>query len=129
MYKRYELRRTAYVPMEVISARSDLPMLFTTADLSPGGAYVTSEIAPPIGEHLVCSFDLGLARELCFFGEVSRINLGRRMHDRGPLGFGIRFLDAGPRERLSIRRMLRGLPPPAPSPRRSNALTRAMGWA
>ena len=128
MYKRFEMRRSAGVPIEVISAKSDLPIDFVTWDLSPAGAFLMSDAIPTIGEQLVCSFNLDDARSFCFFSEVSRINRGRRACDTNPPGFGVRFLDPSPLERLDIRGALRGLPPPMPALRRDNQLTRAMGW-
>jgi hypothetical protein len=128
MYKRFEMRRSAGVPIEVISNKSDLPLDFISWDLSPGGAYLMSDAIPTIGEQLVCSFHIDDARSFCFFSEVTRINRGRRACDTGPPGFGVRFMDPTPRDRLAIRGALHGLPPSLPTPRRDNQLTRAMGW-
>ncbi|MCK9459031.1 MAG: PilZ domain-containing protein [Proteobacteria bacterium] len=111
MSKRFEIRRLAGVPMEVISAKSDLPLEFVTFDLSPRGAYLMSDAVPKVGEQIVCSFHLyGADKPFCFFGAVTRVNRGRRRNDAGPLGFGVTFLDATARERLSIRSCLRGQP-------------------
>ena len=129
MYKRYEMRRMAGVPMEIITSKTDLAIEFVTWDVSPRGAYLMSDTTPKIGEQIVCSFDLDGETPYCFFGEVSRINQGRRACDRGPTGFGIRFIDPTPMERLKLRHSLRGLVPTLPAPSRDNALTRAMGWS
>ncbi|HUT77419.1 MAG TPA: PilZ domain-containing protein [Polyangia bacterium] len=128
MTKRYEVRRLVGVPMEVISARSDLPVTFVTWDLSPRGAFLMSDARPRPGEQIVCAFNLDGLREFCFFGEVTRVSRGRRACDSGPGGFGVRFTDAKPFERLVIRGELRRSPPGLPSRKRDNALTRAMGW-
>jgi Tfp pilus assembly protein PilZ len=129
MYKRFESRRMAAVPMEIITAKTDLPMEFVSFDLSPGGAYLMTDAVPRLGEQLVCAFDLDGESPMCFFGVVSRINQGRRACDRGPRGFGVRFLDARPMERLKIRRSIKALAPTIPAARRDNALTSAMGWS
>ena len=112
MYKRFEIRRQTALPFEIIGNLSDEPYLLTATDLSPRGAYLESELLPDLGEHLICTFDLN--DNYCFFGEVSRINLMRRQREVCRPGFGIRFLDATPRDRMSIRQALRGLPPPVP---------------
>ena len=129
MYKRFESRRMAGIPMEIITSRTDLPVEFITFDLSPGGAYLMTEAEPRLGDQIVCAFDLDGESPLCFFGEVSRVNRGRRACDQGPKGFGIRFLDTTPMERIKIRHSLRSLAPTIPAPKRNNALTSAMGWS
>ena len=116
MYKRYEVRRKLSLPVEIISSFADDPFVLRIHDLSPRGAFIESELMPDLGEHIVCSFDLN--SPYCFFGEVSRVNLLRRTSDTGAPGFGIRFMDASPLDRLSMREALRGLPPPLPSKRR-----------
>jgi hypothetical protein len=111
MSKRFEVRRLAGVPMEVISAKSDLPLEFVTFDLSPRGAYLMSDAAPRVGEQIVCAFSLyGASKPFCFFGAVSRVNRGRRKNDAGPTGFGVTFLDPTALERLMIRSCLRDQP-------------------
>jgi len=129
MYKRFETRRMAGVPVEIITERTDLPIEFVSFDLSPGGAYLMTDAVPKPGERVVCAFSLDGERSYCFFGEVTRVNRGRRACDRGPTGFGVRFTDATPLERLTIRQNLRGLAPTSPAPKRDNALTAAMGWS
>jgi hypothetical protein len=115
MYKRFEIRRSLEIPIELITPQWDDPVNLVAGDLSPRGAYVQTEMMPESGEHVVCSFNLQLGRpEYCFFGEIIRINMLRRKNDRGWPGFGIKFLDISPLERLTIRHALRGLPPPIP---------------
>lgn len=128
MARRNEVRRLVGVPMEVISSRSDLPVTFVTWDLSPRGAFLMSDARPRLGEQLVLAFNLDGTREFCFFGEVTRVSSGRRACDTAPGGFSVRFTDARPLERLTIRGELRRSPPGLPSRKRDNALTRAMGW-
>jgi hypothetical protein len=112
MQKRFEVRRLAGVPMEVISAKSDLPLEFLSFDLSPRGVFLMSDATPRVGEQIVCSFSLeGAARPFCIFGEVTRVNRGRRLSDGGPTGFGVTFLDATALERLLLRYCLRNQPP------------------
>jgi hypothetical protein len=111
MSKRFEVRRLAGVPVEVISARSDLPLEFVSFDLSPRGAFLMSDAIPRVGEQIVCSFALDADEgPFCFFGEVTRVNRGRRTNDAGPTGFGVTFLDATPLERMKIRSCLRDQP-------------------
>ena len=67
------------------------------------------------GEHVVVSFLLdGEEKEYTFFAEVSRVSLNRRSTDKGLSGMGLKFLDAKPYERLSIREKIRKTPPPVP---------------
>ncbi len=118
MKKRFEMRRCVARPMEIISSLWDDPLGFTTSDLSPRGAYVLSELLPDMGEHMVCSFDLGNQLQFDFFGEVVRVNLKRRRSDITSPGFGVRFMDASAMDRLKIRYALKGTPPPIPEMRR-----------
>ena len=121
MYKRYEVRKSAAVPMEVISHKSNIPLDFVTWDLSEEGAYFMTDVTPTPGEHIVCGFSLsGTPREYCFLAEVCRINRGRRINDFGPIGFGVRFLDSAPLERIDIRRTLLRLDEPVQTSRREN---------
>lgn len=131
MKQRFEMRRSIHIPVEIVTAMWDEPIWFRTSDLTPRGAFVESEFLPNTGDHLVCSFDLGLGSSpqynYCFFGEVTRVNLLRRLVDRGRPGFGVRFLDTTPIERLKIRNALRGLPPPVPIRKRRFSLRSCFG--
>jgi hypothetical protein len=119
MYKRFEIRRHAQIPMEVITNLWDEPVKLMADDLSPRGTYLVSEMMPNLGEHIICSFQLPrLRRERMFFGEVTRINWYRRQSDSGRPGFGVRFMDTTPMDRIKIREALQGLPPPLPMGRR-----------
>jgi len=110
------------LPVEIIGSFADDPFQLRALDISPRGAFIASEIVPDLGDHLVCSFNLDEA--YCFFGEVSRVNLLRRSADTGRPGFGVKFLDAEPLERLAMRHALRGLPPPIPAKRRDGVVLR-----
>jgi hypothetical protein len=119
MYKRFEMRRSAGLSIDLITSYWDEPVSLVASDITPHGAYIESEVMPVTGEHLVCSFNLSNSLpEYCFFGEVTRVNLLRRKTDRTYPGFGIKFLDTHPFHRLNIRQALRGLPPPVPTPKR-----------
>lgn len=119
MYKRFEIRRSARIPIEVITNMWDEPLSLMADDLSPRGTYLVSEMMPNLGEHIVCSFRLPrIEREQMFFGEVSRINWYRRKADKGRPGFGVKFIDTTPMDRLRIREALASLPPPLPMGRR-----------
>ena len=123
MYKRFEIRKKAQIPVEVITNFCDTPVMFITDDLSPRGTYLISDFLPDLGEHIICSFDLRRDEgEYCFFGEVSRINWFRRKTDNGRPGFGVRFMDTTPRNRLKLRQALRGLPPPVPAKMRDGVI-------
>lgn len=127
--KRFETRRMAGIQMELITPRTDLPIEFTTWDISPRGAYVMSDAKPKVGQQVICMFSLGTEpREFCLFGEIARVDPKRRHCDLGPEGFAIKF-SSGPIDRLAIRNRISGLMPSLPSPSRDNALTRAMGWS
>jgi hypothetical protein len=116
MYKRFEIRKKTVVPIEVITNFWDEPISLLSDDLSPRGTYLVSELMPQLGEHIVCSFDLLRGDpSYCLFGEVSRINWHRRRTDTGRPGFGVRFLDIRPMERLKMRDALRELPPSLPA--------------
>ena len=118
MLRRFEMRRAVARPIEVIASAWDEPVVLATTDMSPRGAYVASELLPNLGENVVCAFRLGEGRGFDFFGEVVRVNLLRRRSDRGRPGFGVRFLDARPLDRIRIREALRNTPPPLPVMRR-----------
>jgi hypothetical protein len=126
--KRFETRRMAGVQMELITPSTDLPLEFTTWDVSPRGAYLMSDATPRVGQQVICMFSLGdKVREFCVFGEVARVDHKRRLGDIGPRGFAIKF-DATALDRLAIRNEISGLIPSLPSRRRVNGLTAAMGW-
>ena len=118
MLRRFETRCQVARPIEIISSAWDEPLVLSIGDLSPRGTYIYSELMPDKGEHIHCSFDLGLERPFEFFGEIARVNLLRRASDLGYPGFGVRFLDAGPFDRLRIRSLLRDRPPAVASPPR-----------
>jgi hypothetical protein len=116
MQKRYEVRRSTIIPTEVMAPYWNEPLDLVAADLSPRGMYLLSEEMPRIGEYLFCSFAVqGEVPEFNFFSRVKRVNWHRRKTEQYRPGFGVEFLDAGARHRLSIRNALRGLPPPVPS--------------
>ena len=74
MYKRFEMRRSIELPVELITSHWDDPIHLMASDLTPQGAYVRSEIIPDRGDQIVCSFELLRGRpEFCFFGEVTRV--------------------------------------------------------
>lgn len=118
MYKRWELRRSVRLPLEVILPGCDDLVRLEASDLSPAGAFIESDLLPDKGEPLVCCFGLRRPDEYCLFANVTRVNLLRRRYDSGPPGFAVSFIDALPLERLRIRQLLRGLPPPVPRPKR-----------
>jgi hypothetical protein len=116
MQKRYEVRRSAIIPTEVMAPYWSEPMDLVAADISPRGMYLLSEDMPSVGEYLFCSFALqGEDPEYSFFSRVQRVNWHRRRTERYRPGFGVEFLDVNGQNRFIIRSALRGLPPPIPS--------------
>ena len=120
MHKRFELRRNARVPVEIMTAMWEEPVKLYSQDLSPGGLFLSSEFFPESGLPVICSFKLH--KDHFVYGKVSRINRMRRETDRGRPGFGVEFLYTTPLTRLRIREALRGLPPPVPSKKRQDIL-------
>jgi hypothetical protein len=118
MKKRFEHRHAIQCPIEVISAAWDEAVTLDATDLSPRGAYIESALLPDKGEDIVCSFRLDASKTFDFFARVERVNLLRRDGEIEGAGFGVRFLDATPIDRLSIRDRLKKTPPPLPFLRR-----------
>jgi hypothetical protein len=116
MRSRFEVRKAIRLPMEVIMADWDEPVELSTSDLSPRGCFVRSGVLVDDGEPVVVSLRLsGSDEEMLIFGEVARVAFHRRRQDVGPSGFGIRFTDTKPMQRVRIRERLRGVPPPLPA--------------
>jgi hypothetical protein len=115
MQKRFEMRRSTRIQVEVLSPVWEMPMHLMTGDLSPRGLYLESEelLAPDMP--VICSFELSRGYHLT--GKVSRVNHLRRRSDRGRPGFGVAFTYTRPLTRISLRSDLRGLPPPIPARR------------
>ncbi len=118
MYKRFEMRRSVVIPVEITSTLWEGPCCFYAGDLSPGGVFLQSEMEFEPEIPVICSFKLH--REHYVYGKVARLNPMRRRTDRGGPGFGIEFMYTTPITRLRIREALRGLPPPIPSRKRDN---------
>ena len=118
MQKRFEMRRSTDIPVEIMTAAWDEPIRLYARDLSPGGLFVRSEFFLDAGVPVICSFKLH--KEHYVYGKVLRANMMRRRTDRGRPGFGVEFLYTTPITRLRIRESLRGLPPPIPARRRSD---------
>jgi Tfp pilus assembly protein PilZ len=111
-HRRVEVRKPVRLPVEVIPPYGDRSLSLFATDLSSAGLFVQGVAAVLPGDPIVVAFRLpGDAREIVLFGEVARVP---EMPDRGdadPLGFGVRFLDATPWERLRIRAALGPVPP------------------
>jgi len=115
MKNRYEVRKIFNHGVEMISSLWDEPVKLMATDISPEGAFVVSDLALEEGEKVVVAFSFDrVQKEFCFFAEVARVSLNRRTSDLGMCGMGLRFLDAKPFERLTIRDALRSVPPPLP---------------
>jgi len=116
MYARYEVRRAMRIPVELICADWDEPVVLTTADLSPRGCFLPSRVLIDQGTPVVVTFRLGRdGAEWSLFGEVSRVSSWRRRSDPYRTGLGVRFVSTRPWERLRLRERLRGVPPPIPA--------------
>ena len=115
-YRRSEVRKALRLPIEVVHPDWEAPEVWTTFDLSPTGAYVRSEREAAPGDAVVVSFQLpNSSHELSFFGRVVRALWDVRDDELVPCGFAVRFVDAGPLDRLRIREALRGIPPRIPA--------------
>ena len=115
MRTRFEVRKAARLPVEVISAEWDEPVTLTTSDMSPRGCFIRTGVLVDEGEEVVIAFRLGEGgEEMLLFGEVARVAIQRRRSDVGATGFGIRFTDIRAMDRIRIRERLRGVPPPLP---------------
>jgi hypothetical protein len=115
-YRRSEVRKSLRLPIEVVHPDWETPEVWTTSDLSPTGAWVRTEREAAPGDAIIVSFRLPHgSRELSFFAEVIRVLWEYRDDELVPSGFAVRFLDAGPLDRLRIREALRGIPPRVPA--------------
>ncbi len=117
MKQRYEMRRQANIPVEIITSLWDGPIRLRASNLSPGGLFVNSEMLLDPGMPIICAFELH--KDHFIYGRVARVNRLRRVTDRGRPGFGVEFMYTTPITRLRIREALRGLPPPIPSHKRA----------
>jgi hypothetical protein len=120
MQQRFEMRRSADIPVEITTSLWDRPVRLRASDLSPGGLFLNSELILDPGLPIICSFRL--FKEHFVYGRVSRMNRMRRATDRGKPGFGVEFMYTTPITRIRIREALRGLPPPIPSYKRAEII-------
>ena len=126
--KRYEIRKAKKTDMELISSYWDDTVSLMATDISPEGAFVATDLPLEQGEHVVISFKLDdPEKEYVIFAEVTRVCLNRRTTDKGLSGMGLKFLDAKPFERLSIREFVRKVPPPVPGASRNRFKRSEMG--
>jgi hypothetical protein len=120
MQQRFEMRRSTDIPVKIMTSLWDEPLRLRTADLSPGGLFLSSDLILDPGLPIICSFSL--RKEHFIYGRVSRTNRMRRATDRGKPGFGVEFMYTTPITRIRIRESLRGLPPPIPSRKRAEII-------
>lgn len=120
MQKRFEMRRSTDIPVEIMTAMWDEPVRLYAGDLSPGGLFLRSEFFLDAETPVICTFKLH--KEHFVYGKVLRQNPMRRRTDRGRPGFGVEFMYTTPLTRLRIREALRGLPPPIPAKKRADIL-------
>ena len=106
---RFEERRNASIPIEVISFKNkSCPISMTTRNMSPRGAYIESALSYAMGDHLICKFKLPKSnKSFSFIAEVERVDNYWREGNLVKEGFGVSFIDTRAHERLTIRSYLR----------------------
>jgi len=109
METRFEERRNASIPIEVISVQNkSSPISMTTRDMSPRGAYIESALSYAMGDRLIFRFTLPKSdKSFSFIAEVERVDNYWREGNLVKEGFGVSFIDTRPHERLTIRSYLR----------------------
>ncbi len=123
MQKRFNMRRSAIVPTEIMSPYWREPLDLVAADISPNGMYLISDLFPSVGEYVFCSFELSRSQpEFRLLSRVKRVNYHRRKTDWIRPGFGVEFLGVDEASLKVIATSLLGLPPPIPSKRRQVVL-------
>ncbi len=116
MQRRLENRIRAQIPVEIVHSGCKTPQQLKTVDLSPRGAFISSDEKPPRDDVVLCNFDLPSdPYPYSFFGRVCYIKGFETAAHKGDAnkkdaptkrGFGLSFIDTTPIERLRLRSRL-----------------------
>lgn len=116
MQRRIENRIRAQIPVEIVHSGSPQPRQLKTVDLSPRGAFISSDEKPPRDDVVLCNFDLPSdPYPYSFFGRVCYLKgfeedkqeaETKKTAPPQERGFGVSFLDTTPIERLRLRSRL-----------------------
>jgi hypothetical protein len=115
MTNRLEIRKARLTPVVVCHDEWPWPEVLVATEVSPRGMYLTAEDRVlQAGEAVRVSFRLGTPERWEIDAIVAHAALRRRHADDGYTGMGIEFVGASPIARLTMRKLLRGVPPPLP---------------
>jgi hypothetical protein len=108
-------RRNLHQRCNAVSFRHLRTIAQETLDLSPYGLLILSEERAEVGDELIVSFE-GPGRSGWFTTEavVARVVRGHRRGDPG-YALGLRFTGLSLADRLALRELLEGIPPPVPA--------------
>jgi Tfp pilus assembly protein PilZ len=76
---------------------------YETAEISPGGAFLPSQVLLELGELLCLDFTLPNGRHVCAHARVVRTTLGSNDE---PSGIGVEFVEITPDDRAAIEHQL-----------------------
>ncbi|MBI5502077.1 MAG: PilZ domain-containing protein [Deltaproteobacteria bacterium] len=109
------MRKPLHIGVELLRRGHDNPEFAIGADLSPSGALVFSDAALDPSDYVVLRFRLPWSDDrYAFLSEVVRVQPAPEEETGALFGFGLRFLDVSPSERLGLRQELQDLPPAVP---------------
>ncbi len=116
MSKRFEMRRARLTPVVISHDDWPWPEELVATEVSPRGLYIASDerIVQP-GQEVRISFKLGTAERWEYDGYVAHSTHKRRRSDWGYTGMGVELVGVSPVERVWMRALLRGVPPPIPT--------------
>ena len=116
MSPRLEMRRARLTPVVLSHDDWPWPELLVATEVSPRGLYVSAEERLlRAGEEVRVSFRLGTPELWEASGVVAHFQRRRRRADPGYSGMGVELFDLSALERIRIRELLRGVPPPLPA--------------
>jgi hypothetical protein len=118
---RRAIRRAVSLGCEVISTRSDLPVMYRATDVSASGIWLQTSEPVRAGETVVVCFrpDDDSSRDLFVFASVARVMTARGATDETPgVGMGLELLDLAEQERTRLDRWLSRHRLPIPRRRR-----------
>lgn len=113
---RIEMRRARLTPVVMSHDDWPWPEVLVASEVSPRGLYVTAEDRLVAADSWVrVSFRLGTPELFELDGHVAHFQRRRRRTDPGWSGMGVELHGASPLERMRMRELLRGVPPPLPA--------------